>query len=599
MIRQIRLTVRGILHLLAASALSLTACSEKDMAPILPEGPGQWQEVSLRIGQPVTRTAIDVDEGGSEAGQAVSLRWADGDKIALWAQGPTSFTNVLFTHGEHPDDPDGSLFTGTVPAMEEGGYTYYAVYPGDRVEAQGDALRIGLPAVQSGEYDPALDIMRAEAAGEPLLADNLNRTDLRFRHLTHVLKIRVPEVPFGDGRIARMCIEFPAAVAGTLVFADITDDTPVLEDGSDRIVLEFAEPKAAGDDIWAFIAPVDVTGAEVSFTATDGTDFTYPAVTSAFRNLAAGHITPVNVGFRVREMADGLFTVTVDKTNLGEEVTVLHAVSLPEGYVFPGLGTSDTAYAEDFTPLGEGKFGIRMYQDVLDRIEEAEGARATIRVESEHTVPQEWTSEMTEVSASGFTVASPYLFFEDFSGTGTFSRNDNDGTVTTAEELTENGLAGWTAARCGADEGVFRINCRTVYFLFSTTRYHGRADSRPMTGLKEDAAVKVRVSFSYSLGRGNNSLTPMMAYGYHTAGGPVNASTGNAAALADPVAKDVRSGSGNDGSWTNVNESASYEIEGCTPAHRLAWECYTTGSSSANCWLYIDDVKVSIVGDDD
>ena len=591
MIRQIRLTARPVLSLLAAAALSLPACSEKNL---LPEEAGQMQEVSLLIGQPATRTAVDNDEGGSEAGQTVSFRWTGGDVISLWAQGVTSFEHALFTHDGHPDDTDDILFKGMVPVMEDDDYTYYAVYPGDKAEVQGKTLRIPLPAVQSGDYDPTLDIMRAEAAGSRLMANRTNRTDLRFSHLTHVLKIRVPDVPFADGKIARMCVEFPKPVAGTLVFEDIANGIPVLEDASNAITLEFPEPKAAGEAIWVFIAPVDVTGAEVRFTATDGTDFTFPSVSTAFRNLAAGHITPVNAGFRIREMADGLFTITVDKTNLGEEITALHAFSLPEGYVFPGLGTADTAYSESFTPLGEGRFGIRMYQDILDKIAEAEGAQATVRVESEHTVPQDWTSEMTDVTATGLTVASPYVFYEDFNAIESFSRNDDDGTVTTAVDLTENGLDGWTAARCGAAEGAFRLNCRTSYLFISTTRYHGRADSRPMTALKEDTAIKVRVSFDYSFGRGNNSLTPMMAYGFHTTPGTVNAATGNNTILTDPVAKDVRSGSNNDGSWTNVNESAAYEIEACTPAHRLAWDCYTTGNSSANCWLYIDNIKVSI-----
>lgn len=582
--------------------LTAASCAESSLDPIHPgsgdDSSREMQEVKIHVGGLATRTMIDSDEGGSEAGQGVSFRWTGGDVISLWAQGATSFGHVLFTHEEHPDDPDGTLFSGTVPVMEEDDYIYYAVYPGDKVEVQGTSLRIPLPAVQSGEYDPALDIMRAEAAGSRLTANRTNRTGLRFRHLTHILKIRVPEVPFGSGKIARMRIDFPVAVTGTLVFDDIAAESPVLEDGSDAITLEFTEPKAAGEDIWAFIAPVDVTDAEVTFTATDGTDFTYPSVTSAFRNLAAGHITPVNVGFRVRELADELFTITVDRTNLGEDVTALHAFTLPEGYVFPGLGTPDTAGAESFIPLGEGRFGIRLYKDIAQIIPEVEGMSATFRAESEHTVPQDWTSEMTDVSTAGLTVSSPYVFFEDFSQVGTFSKNDGEGTDLTADDLGGNGLEGWTAARYGVDAGTsLRINCRTTYALFGgVTRYHGRADSRPMTSLKEDVAIKVKVSFDYSLGRDNSSMTPMMAYGCHTSPGKINAASGNSTALTAPVAKDIRSGSGNNGSWTNVNESAAFEIEECTSGHRLVWECYNSGSSfsSTNSWLYIDNIKVSI-----
>ena len=584
--------------------LLLAAACTKTADPVFPEAGGvRMQEVDILVGPLATRTIIDRDDEGRE----LSFAWADGDVISLWARGGTSFSNVLFTHATHPDDPDGLLFRGVVPAMEDGDCRYYAVYPGDRVETAGETVRITLPSEQTGSYDPTLDIMRAEASGAPLQKDRLNRTDLRFRHLTHVLKIRVPVVPFGDGRISGMRVEFPAPVTGTLVFDDITEETPVLEDGANSVTLLFPEPKAAGEEIWVFIAPVDASGAEVRFTATDGTDFSYPAVSTAFRSLEAGHITPVNVGFRLRERVEELFTIAVDKTNLGEDVTVLHRFRLPDGLVFPGLSDPNTAYAGDFTPLGDGKFGIRMFRDVLEEIGKgtADGMQVELEVESEHTVAQPWTSAVTELSTAGLTVSSPYVYFEDFGGVASFPYGDSS-TDLSAIVLDDYGLPGWSGARCSADEGnALRISGRTVYswalFGGSTTRYHGRVDSSPLGRIKEGVTVKVQVSFDYFLGRSNTYFTPRMTYGYHTQPGPIASISGSndAPGLSDPV-ESLTSTSSDDGSWTKNYESRSYTIEECTGAHRLAWEIYATGNQSGltgrttDGRLYIDNIKVSV-----
>ena len=588
--KQLNITmIKRITPKMAFLLLLAVACTKTEV----PTLPGGLQEVGIFVGKLATRTVIDQDE----AGQSVSFAWADGDVISLWARGNTSFSNALFTHHVHPDDPDGALFRGSVPLMEEGDYTYYAVYPGKKVTEEGASLKIELPTVQSGDYDPDLDIMRAEASGARLQKDRLNRTDLRFRHLTHVLKIKVPASPFGDGKLSGLCIEFPENVTGTLVFGDIADASPRIENGSNRVTLLFDEPKSAGDEIWAFIAPVDASDAEVKFTATDGTEYTYPAVSDGFRLLEAGHITPVNVGFRLREREDTLFTITVDPANLGEEVTSLHAFTLPDGLVFPGLPASGTALENDFTPLGEGRFGIRMFKDVAESMSAAEGAEAFIEVSSEHTLPQRWRSEMTSVSASGLTVSSPYLFFEDFSGVAAFSHHDDDSdTGLSAVGLDDDGLPGWSAVRAGAEAGTsLRIGCRTQYSILWTTRYHGRADSAPLSALREDAVVKVRVSFDYSFGRGSASLTPYMAYGFHTERGLIDAASGDNPALSDPVATGVGSAGGYEGDWTKVDASAEYEIEACTAAHRLVWECYTSGRATGNAWLYLDNIKVSVV----
>ena len=64
--------------------------------------------------------------------------------------------------------------------------------------------------------------------------------------------------------------------------------------------------------------------------------------------------------------------------------------------------------------------------------------------------------------------------------------------------------------------------------------------------------------------------------------------------------KDKVTGSG--GSYSNISNNASYTIDQCTNAHRLAWDIYSTGTGfstigNSNGYCYLDNIKVSIVNE--
>ena len=61
-----------------------------------------------------------------------------------------------------------------------------------------------------------------------------------------------------------------------------------------------------------------------------------------------------------------------------------------------------------------------------------------------------------------------------------------------------------------------------------------------------------------------------------------------------------RDGPGNNGTWYgSTPHTASYEVDGCGSATRLSWRVGVSRASSfagnGNYWLYIDNIKVSIV----
>ena len=54
----------------------------------------------------------------------------------------------------------------------------------------------------------------------------------------------------------------------------------------------------------------------------------------------------------------------------------------------------------------------------------------------------------------------------------------------------------------------------------------------------------------------------------------------------------------NNASWNNIPYSRSYSFTGCITGTRLSWRTYPesyAGTSNNTCWLYIDNIRVSIV----
>jgi len=110
--------------------------------------------------------------------------------------------------------------------MAAGSYTYYALHPAPATW-QGTAAEYEIPAMQDGTFDGTLDLMVAEPVrGGELTADSGDRIDLHFRHLTHVLRITIPEDKNLAGQpLTGLEIAFPAPVVGR-VRVDAADPTP-------------------------------------------------------------------------------------------------------------------------------------------------------------------------------------------------------------------------------------------------------------------------------------------------------------------------------------------------------------------------------------
>ena len=400
----------------------------------------------------------------------------------------------------------------------------------------------------------------------------------------------------------------PEPVAGTLtVDAANPSAAPQLTDGSNILTLSFDTPKKPGDTVYAVIAPVELTSEqEVTITATGTTRESRPK-TFPGKHFAEGHTTPIS--YSIPPVGPTTLRVSLPdtgKSTLGENITSF-TLTAAEGVDLSGGGSNVLTFPVETA----GNFDF-----VFDEFPEAlAGQSVAVSYESENALLSGGSFVIPELMAGGTntiaTLSVPYLMEEDFNNITGYSDHDNaeygttiDGT-TTASDLSQYGLIGWTGARTGVqekgegNEGSIRVCCRSQN-AFGVSRYHGRLDSAPLNGIKPDKTPTVKISFNYGGGRGgNDSYSPIAAYGYTTTQGKIDSKSDSkqnwyisGATVFDDLPLDSN--------FNSIPKEKTYTIENCTNLHRLSWEVNSTGSAwaaNANSWLYLDNIKVSIANE--
>lgn len=595
----------------------LAACSKAPEAATDPAA--QTIEVAIGSGprldittQSATRTTLD-EEG-------TQVKWQTGDQLALWAVNSASqrvIEAATFSLYHYNASYNSASFRGSIPALAEDTYSYYAVSP---VPAATDGLQASydIPAVQDGTFHGEWDVMVAKpVTGEALrehdrkdangISDNSDIVNLQFAHKIHVLKITLPKNDLGEP-ITEIELTFPTAVTGRLtVDASNPEADATLSGGSKTLTLRFAEPKDAGDVVYAMIAPVTLEeGQQISILAvgesSESESRTF-APASADRTFAAGHTTPINYNVPGLGRMFTRLNFRLDEAGantLGEEIDTF-TVTAPEGWVF-----EDGTRSRTFQVSGTGDYLVR-FRDYPNQTAETSGFQVTY--DSEHalltetfTLPAVTPETLNQVAA--FRV--PYLFEEDFSGVYGYSDHDNAGhgwtsdTTTDAIDLSSQNLAGWSGARTGAQANTsIRVCCRAQSVFGGSTlyRYHGRLDSAPLANLKAGKTANVRVTFNYGGGRsGNSSFNPLAACGYTTTQGVINSQQDRNQNWYISGAQ-IIPGLGVNDSFTSLPYTMEYTIPSCSNQHRLSWEVNSTGEASttnANLWLYLDNIRVSI-----
>ncbi len=541
--------------------------------------------------------------------EGFSVKWGSDDRIALWARtenGAYAFAGQPFGLYSYILANE-ARFTGTVPAMSDGRYSYFASSPlPERIE--GSKAIYTIPAVQDGVYRSERDLLvAAPVEGSQLGADAADNPRFAMRHLCHALRVRIPEGRNRWGKpVNRLLVEFPVPVAGELSF-DVSDPdaTVTLAGGSNAVELRFPEgwDESSADEpryAWVFVAPGELDG-QISFTPLFDDGYCAETLSTPVlsKTMAAGHITPVTLTISDVEQSVTWIDFAIDHSQLGEPVNTL-SVTAPAGAVFRGNLASADLVAQD------GKYSVgyyaKFYQAAFD------GATMEAIYDSDNAVVSNTIALGSLAADRRNTVAiqTPWLFYEDFSNTRYNEEYfDNEGRVATNHSTStkwadEAGLPGWSGNQYYIAIGkALAIRHKTErVFLLGT--YRGRVDSHPISHLKEGAAVKVNVAFNYTGNSTNSNSTPVLNYGSTTDQSALAGYyQGGSGAIKGGSTIENVAGSKNcskSGSIDNITETAEFSITACTNRHRLSWDCYvsTSRNNTSNQWVFIDNIRVSI-----
>ena len=584
----------------AGVVVTLAACSKSPGSESAPVA----ERISVSIGVS-SGIGIDVESRTQIDGQGVNVQWADGDRIALWAEaadGTFAFEGSAFALSRFGASKQEALFRGEIDPMEGSQkYSYYAVYPVPAsVMSASREVSYEITSVQDGAYHGEWDVMVSEAVENApglVAGDNSDAVTLHFHHQVHLLRIRIPENLLGEA-ITKLTLTFPTQVTGTLT-VDIADPQAQPQiSGSQSVTLEFAEPKNAGDVVFATIAPVTLTEDDQIGIVATGSIYESQTRTFPGKDFRPGHTTPI--AYTVPEAEKILGTMLrfslhdTGEATLGETVQRVWLEA-------DGVAFDEGSAAKPFTVNAEGQYEILLPNgsEIPGQLNAA-GA-LTVCYDSEHAtvtkrlaLPTINTQAVNEIALPDV----PYLFEEDFSGASA-----QDYTSST-DELSGIGLPGWGASRYEIQPG------RAAFFMYVGTSAFGGGDLRrgrmdtPFLPIKEGASVDIKVSYNIGAPIVSGTLSSKWnitcQFGVQTdSDGAISGDDAMSRVLETYIPAE-----GGDFTGTLPQSVTDYRIAGATGKTRLTWRAVQyqriSGSSASVLtakyfYIYLDDIRVSIV----
>ncbi|WP_418992751.1 fimbrillin family protein [Alistipes sp.] len=578
--------------MLAVLPLLIASCSQRAEEDAQPDA--KTIRVTVASGprieiasQAVTRSEID-EEG-------ITVKWNTDDRIALWAEHTGGGTFALSAHEfalyHYNADWNAAKFTADIPQMEAGTYNYYAVSPRPAA-VDGTRASFDIPAVQDGSRKiPCLVMVADPVAGAEALAegDNSDIISLHFTHKVHVLKISIPRNDLNEP-VSELQLTFPQPVVGRLtVDAADPEAESVLTGGSNTLTLRFAEPKNAGDVVFAAIRPLDIPEDQPIEIVALGQTCESKTASFAGKDFRPGRTTPIdyNVPAAGRLFTRLRFALPAEKgtATLGEAVTRIK-LTAPADATF-----GNDSNTLEFRPDANGTHTIMLKPSWEDRLSgrevevEYESESAVVRKSVKFDAVEAWSTENKQE------LAVPYLLEENFDTVTTFSDGEGaTGANNDPAAIWIPGLSGWSAARAGGQAGKsVRIAGHREGGLWVYADYEARMDSAPLAGIKAGKSVNVRINFDYS--GSTNKGAPKLKYGTSTAAGLQNGANADIESQAGNITANTN------GSYTNVNQKITPFTATGRNNTRLSWVAYGSDggfSGSYFYYIYIDNVKVSI-----
>ena len=581
---------------MAALAISVASCSHEVIETDDYRPEQIVKEVSFSL--PVDGTRAMLGEDGA------TTNWEIGDAVYLWAEnanGEYVAENVKFMLRYFSPEFSEAFFSGNMPVMAEGEYSYKLAFPAPK-SANGSQISYSLPATQDGFYSDDYDVMVAAPIVAPQIAgDKATRLNAVMEHRMHALKITIPESSnhFGS-RVESLELTFPCPVVGDMII-DLSnpDAEPTYVNTSNTITLTRNGGFDFDTPIWVFVLPGTVDG-DVSYKVRSQISISKDNNFAVSRHMKAGHVTPI----RMATPAVDLYTTisfSVGANNLGEDFNTFSIYTADQ---------SNKAVAT-FARNAENRYMLNVPNTAS--YEAWQNGSFRVVYDSAHAVVESSVQlgALTPYADNSYTINVPYLFEEDFSlvdesfgdghdgpGTGFAGGSDTYNSATMFSTNTSNArMAGWSGGRYQVSAGkALRTCCRSECGIYVLANYRGRIDSAPISGLKSGASVKVKVQFNYSdaFEAYNLSGNTQMSFGYTTSTGAIAPSTDVSNKLINK-----QSLSAKNGNFTNIPSLAETSFSGCTNATRLTWMAESSVgrkfSGNANSWLYIDNVRVSIM----
>ena len=614
--------------------IAITSCIKQDDGVVVSE------PVEVAIGAShagVTRTSLDV-VGSGEQGSTQGIKWSVGDQLRIWAMKVVGNNKImngtifkLATYNSTFSDADFLAQIGE--PMPTGQYNYYGVYPApSEGNVSGTQVKYTIPSVQSGNYDPTLDVMVASATGRELVPYGASYSgedmpSLLFKPMFHLLRVRIPQNNLGND-IKRLTLIFPNDVVGTAKFDVTNPQNIVWENCSNKITIDLPEDKLLNANnryVWLHIKPGVQTGTIRYRACSSRGVISGELGTSVDKNFQPQHITPMSLTIPGPD-ENAYIEVTLSCPNteefpnfLGEQATTLYVREWPTNITQINSQSSTVTSAN-------GEFKIKFYYLNNDDYQfNTDIENASITVSS--------ASANADVSHLNFTTqipklqnnnpnksyfAIPYLFYEDFSKTTvSFEYNSVDTTSDSGDpkaimlDTKDPYLTGWSGGRVGVSAGVsMRIHSRIESGIGIRNRNPGRVDSKRMSRLTNSA--KVAVCYDYLGDRynqvGDQAGNPLVTFGYTDISGdetPISVTTKISGS--NIIVNEVAIGIDGNGDNSNtpiydlqMKNTQTGVINSCSNKTRLSWYLFNNKkgefAGNGSYWLYIDNIKVSIGG---
>ncbi|MBQ7623088.1 MAG: hypothetical protein IJS66_05070 [Bacteroidales bacterium] len=593
------------LEILALAVFAAAACTvqafDADLKPSVGEGSGVVVSLTAGPGSE-TRNRVSSD--------ALGVEWTADDDLALWAySGGAAALSAQRFEMFGLLGPQ-AVFTATLSSpMPEGEYSYYAVSPCPESVSGGKAW-FSIPSSQDGKGSGVMQSSATVSAAEL----GTGELFLAMKQKLHLLKFWLPSEYaslLGGEPVSRIELTFTKAVAGRAGFDPSNPSSKAVlntSGQSSEIVLNLDKPLAASASgarsyTFATVVPQEF-GAGDRMSVKIFTD-SKVAEAGVFdltgRSFAEGHATPVRLSpSKVGEYRR--IYIDYKGSNLGEEVNSIK-LTAPSGCSWGDGAGSEWVYS----PGGTIPAGTRLsfeFEDV-SAYEAFSGAAVNFTFESEHvSIPLK--AQFPSISGRksvNVAIEAPWLLNESFSAVPTFSSNDEySGGFVTGSKDPHSFLSGWTGARIGAQSGkCIRIACRRE----TSANYAARVDSAPLAGtLKKKASLRLEFDYGADNKYGGIAIfsnpdvgqTCFMGYVTNTKGYKSGDEDGTFADANSFYLKEYT------GSYSSTPNHADYILPsvgaGGTIRVTIRTEPeYNAGTTNTTCWLYIDNVKVTISND--